>query len=176
MRKSHKFLFAMTMFAPSICHGQGKCPWIDEATARSILGKDDVRPMTATVTIGPSRGTCDFSWQDQGDGDVRRQLWIDVLAMTDIPKQFPSVLYVCTSNLLGPKPLPTIGEETVLCNTRTHTKLFVGTVVGRVRNQAFNVRVASSLRDDPSLNEETRREKAQLVAAQVVERLQKQDK
>jgi hypothetical protein len=40
-------------------------------------------------------------------------------------------------------------------------------VVGRVRNQAFVVSVSSSMLKDPSMTQEMRREKANLVAEQV---------
>jgi len=77
------------MFVPSVCHGQAKCPWIDEATARGILGG----AVTAQVNIkDTSYRVCEFSRQD---GDVRRQLSVLVIVMTNIPKQFSTYVTQC---------------------------------------------------------------------------------
>ena len=38
MRSSRTILLGLAMLIPPVCHGQSKCPWINEATARGILG------------------------------------------------------------------------------------------------------------------------------------------
>jgi hypothetical protein len=158
MRNLRKFWLGMMMFVPSVCHGQAKCPWIDEATARGILGA----AVTAKVNIkDTSYGGCEFSRQE---GEVRRQLSVVVIVMTDIRKQFSTYVTQCESKAT---PLRKIGDEAIMCSIQTHTNLYAEKVVGRVRDRAFNVSVASGVQDDPSMTQETRREKVQLAAEQV---------
>jgi hypothetical protein len=158
----------MIMFAPSMCHGQAKCPWIDEATVRGILGG----AVTAKVsTKDAGYQVCEFSRQE---GEVRRQLSVLVIVMTDIPKQFSTYVTQCESKAT---PLRTIGDEAIMCSIQTHTNLYAEKVVGRVRDWAFNVTVASSVQDDPSMTQETRREKVRLAAEQVAgDLLRRQEK
>ncbi|MGC1620076.1 MAG: hypothetical protein WA765_16420 [Candidatus Acidiferrum sp.] len=158
MRTSHALLFGLAMLMPAVCRAQMKCPWVNEATARGILGG----PVAVTVKIiEPSSGVCEFSRQQ---GAVLRELTISVNAMTDIPKQFPSYLSQCPPKSA---PLRAIGNEAVMCSVQTHRNLYAEKVVGRVREQAFIVSIGSGLKDDPSLTPELRREKANLVAEMV---------
>jgi hypothetical protein len=158
MRTSFTFLLVLVTLMPAVCHAQTKCPWINEATARGILGG----PVAVAVKISePGSGVCEFSGQQ---GVVLRELTVSVNVMTDIPKQFPSYLSQCPPKST---PLRAIGNEAVICSVQTHGNLYAEKVVGRVRNQAFVVSVSTGLQDDPSLTPEMRREKANLVAEMV---------
>jgi hypothetical protein len=158
MRNLRKFVFALSVLAPGVCLAQTKCPWIQEATARGILGG----AVTANVTIKDNGdGACAFTRQQ---GDVQRHLSVLVITMTDIPKQYSRYTEQCESK---GTPLKAIGNEAVECSIQTQTNLYAEKVVGRVRDRAFIVTVASSLEDDPSMNQETRREKVHLAAEQV---------
>ena len=85
---------------PSVCRGQTKCPWINEATARGVLGG----PLTVRTNIHEhGDGVCEFSRK----GVAVHELHISVELMTDIPKQFPSVRSQCPSNST---PLRAIGK------------------------------------------------------------------
>jgi hypothetical protein len=164
MKKSCKvaFLTTMLVLAPSLCRGQSKCPWIDEATVHRILGA------AVTVNINFKNAdyrVCEFSRQE---GQVRRQLSVVISVMTDIPKQFSTYVKQC-----GPeaKPLPAIGDEAIFCSVQTHANLYTERVIGRVGNRAFNVSVGSSVKDDPSMSQKIRREDAQFAAEQIVRKL-----
>jgi hypothetical protein len=158
MRSFHKFVLGLILLAPRVCVGQTKCPWIQEATARGILGG----PVTATVTAKDSGdGACEFARQE---GGVQRHLSVLVITMTDIPKQYSTYVAQCESKST---PLKAIGNEAIECSIQTHTNLYAAKVVGRVRERAFVITVASSLEDDPSMNQEMRREKVHLAAEQV---------
>jgi hypothetical protein len=151
-------MLSLILLAPGVCRGQTKCPWIQEATARGILGG----AVTATVTLKDAGdGVCEFTRQR---GDVRHHLSVLVITMTDIRKQYSTYTAQCESK---GAPLKAIGNEAIECSTQTHTNLYAEKVVGRVRDRAFIVTVASSLDDDPSMNQETRREKVHLAAEQV---------
>ena len=141
---------------PSVCRGQTKCPWINEATARGVLGG----PLTVRTNIHErGDGVCEFSRK----AVAVHELHISVELMTDIPKQFPSIRSRCPSNST---PLRAIGNEAVMCSVQ-EKGLYAEKVVGRVREQAFVVSVSSSVQDDPTMTVEMRREKVHLVAEEV---------
>jgi hypothetical protein len=54
-----------------------------------------------------------------------------------------------------------------MCSLQGKGDEYAEIVVGRVRDQAFIVSVSSSVQNDPSMRQETRRERANLVAEQV---------
>jgi hypothetical protein len=158
MRTLRKFVLAVIVLAPGACFGQAKCPWIQEATARGILGG----AVTTNATIKDNGdGACEFTRQQ---GDVQHQLSVMVITMTDIPKQYSRFTAQCESKGV---PLKAIGNEAVECSIQTQTNLYAAKVVGRVRDRAFVVTVASSVEDHPSMNQATRREKVHLAAEQV---------
>jgi hypothetical protein len=167
-------LLALAIFIPAVCHGQTKCPWINEATARGILG-GAVNVSVTTNVSHQGDGICKFSRQQ---GNAVYELRISVDIMTDIPKQFPTYLAQCPPKSA---PLRAIGNEAVMCSTEARPDAKAGPkpndkdkddafgekVVGRVRNQAFVVSVSSSVENDASMTREMRREKANLIAEQV---------
>ncbi len=151
-------MFGLAMLLPTVCHGQAKCPWINEATARGILGG----AVTLTAKVSDhGDGVCEFSRQQ---GALVHQLRVSVDIMTDIPKQFPMYLAQCPPKST---PLRAIGNEAVMCSIQGKGDQSAERVVGRVRDQVFVVSVSSSAQDDPSMTREMRREKANLVAEQV---------
>ena len=157
MRSFHIFLLAVAL-VPAACQAQAKCPWINEATARGILG--GAVSVSAKVN-DQGAGFCEFSRQQEA---AVHQLRIAVDIMTDIPKQFPTCLAQCPPKST---PLRGIGNEAVTCSTQGKENKYGEIVVGRVRNQAFVVSVSSSIQDDRSMTQEMRREKANLIAEQV---------
>jgi hypothetical protein len=158
MRSSHTLLLGLAILVPSVCPGQAKCPWINEATARGIL----IGPVTLTAKVSDrGDGVCEFSRQQ---GAAVYQLRVSVNIMTDIPKQFPTYLAQCLPNSAR---LRAVGNEAVMCSTRGTGDQSAEKVVGRVRDQVFVVSVSSSVQDDPSMTQEMRRRKANLVAEQV---------
>ena len=172
MRRHHTLLLVLAIFIPTVCHGQTKCPWLNEATARGIIGGAVNVSVTTNVTH-QGDGVCKFSRQQ---GNVVYELRISVDIMTDIPKQFPTYLAQCPSKST---PLRAIGNEAVMCSTganpdaksgskpTTKDDVFAEKVVGRVRSHAFVVSVSSTLQDDPAMTREMRRDKANVTAEQV---------
>jgi hypothetical protein len=157
MRRVNTVL-GLAILMAGVCHGQTKCPWINEATASAILDG----PVKMTVkTNNPGHGICQFSRQQPG---VLRQLRISVDMMSSVPKQFPTYLAQCRSKTT---PLQAIGNEAVMCAIERRKSEYTESVVGRVRDLAFTVGVSSSVENDPSMTAEMRREKANLVAEQV---------
>ena len=158
MRTFPTLLLGLALFAPTICHAQAKCPWLNEATARGILGGD----VTPTVKLDDQgAGVCKFTRQE---GAATHELRISVTLMTDIPKQFPTYLTQCP-----PKspPLPATGNEAVTCTIHTKDNHYAEMVVGRVRDQAFAVSISSTIQGDPSMTQKMRREKSNQIAEQV---------
>src|SRR5271168_3173286 len=158
MRSLYTLLLGLAMLMPTVCHGQTKCPWINEATARGILGG----AVTLTAKVSDHGvGVCEYSRQQEA---VILQLRISVDIMTDLPKQFPAYLAQCP-----PKspPLRAIGNEAIFCTIQGHSDPYAEVVVSRVRAQAFVVTVSSTIPDDPGMTQQMRREKANLIAEQV---------
>lgn len=141
---------------PSICQGQSKCPWMNEATAQGILGG----PVTVRANVTKGEGDCEFL---RRQGSVVYRLHISIHIIANVAKQFPAYLAQCGAK---PTPLSTIGNEAVRCDAQRKGQ-FTTSVVGRVRDQVFIVSLGSSLQSDPSMPEESRREKVTLVAEQV---------
>jgi hypothetical protein len=158
MRTSHTLLLGLTILMPTVCHGQAKCPWINEATARGVLGG----AVTLTTTVSAQGdGVCEFS---RRQGSIVHQLRISVHIMTDIPKQFPAYLAQCPPNS---SPLRAVGNEAVMCSIQSKGEPSAERVVGRVREQAFVVSLTFSVANEPSMTEQMRREKVNLVAEQI---------
>jgi hypothetical protein len=158
MRISPTLLAGLVIVMPGVCRAQAKCSWINEATARGILGGD----VTLTAKVSDrGEGICEYSRQQ---GAVVHQLRVAVNIMTDIPKQFPTYLAQCPPKS---NPLRAIGNEAVACSSVGKGRASAEMVVGRVRDQAFVVSLSSSLGDDPSMTQEIRRQKVNLVAEQV---------
>jgi hypothetical protein len=145
------------MLAPAACHGQAKCPWITEATARGIL---DGSVTVKTNLKDWGNGSCEFSRQQ---GSLILELRISVDVLKDVPKQFPVYLAQCAKST----PLTAIGNEAVTCSLQDKDNRYVEKVVGRVRDQAFVVSVSSTAPDDPAMTQEMRRAKTLLAAEQV---------
>lgn len=158
MRNSRTLLLCLSMLMPSVCHGQAKCPWINEATAGGILGG----AVTVTVNVSDKGGgDCEFS---RRVGQMVQHLRVSVHVMTDIAMQFPSYLAQCPPKSA---PVPAIGNEAVMCRMRAKGGQYEERVVGRVRDQAFIVGVSSNFSDDRSMAQQTSRKKANLVAEAV---------
>jgi hypothetical protein len=150
-------LLSLLAVFPSVCRGQTKCPWINEATARGVLGG----PVTVRTNIHEhGDGVCEFS---RKEGAAFYELRISVQSMTDISKQFPNVRSQCP---LNSTPLRAVGNEARMCSVK-EKGLYAVKVVGRVREQAFVASVGSSVQDDPSMTLDMRREKVHLVAEEV---------
>lgn len=159
MRFSHQILLTFAVLMPGACSAQTKCPWLNEATARGILGGE----LRMTVNITPrGDGECKFSRQQ---GSAVFQLRISVSRMSNIAKQFPTYLALCPPN--SPS-LHAIGNEAVTCTTETKGGEYGESVVSRVRDAALFVIVSSTIPDDQQLTKQMRRDKANLVAEQVV--------
>jgi hypothetical protein len=151
-------MLGLAILTPAVCHGQAKCPWLNEATARGILGGD----VTLTAKAGEhGDGVCEYSRQQ---GERVRQLRISVEIMTDIPKQFRKYLAQCPPKSAA---LHAVGNEAVTCSIPGKRDQRAEMVVGRVRDQAFVISLSSSAQDDPSFTQEMRREKTNLVAEMV---------
>jgi hypothetical protein len=155
MRTLYTLLFGLATLLPTVCQAQTKCPWMNESTASGFLGG----PVTLTVNVNDhGDGVCDFSRQQ---GAAVRHLHISVSNMTDVLKEFPSYLAQCPPKSAA---LRSIGNEAVFCTTQGDADAHAEKVVGRVRAQAFVVDVSSTVQDDPSMTQQTRREKANLAA------------
>ena len=122
---------------------------MNAATAAGVLGGG----VTESVTKNHDDGGCEF---------VRSgaRLSIEVKTMSDPAKEFPAYAARCRGHAA---PLRAIGNEAVACTEKGEKGWTVGQVVGRVRKQAFVIRVSAAGR----LSKEALTDKARDVAEQV---------
>jgi hypothetical protein len=158
MKIIHTLLLALLVLLPTVCLGQSKCPWFNEATASGVLG--GAVTLVAKVS-DQGAGFCLFS---RHEGTVVRQLRVSVDIMKEISKEFPT--YLAQQCPAKRTPLRAIGNEAVMCSIEGNEE-HAEKVAGRVRDRAFVVSVSSSAKDDATLTEEMRRERANLVAEQI---------
>ena len=134
---------------PVICAAEEKCPWLNAATAAGVLGGAVKAIVTETA--------CEFVHRD-GSSESKLRIQVETIAATT---EFASRVAQCGS---GAVPLKAIGNEAVACSYAEKKGQMAEQVVGRVRNQAFLVRVSTS---DHSATSAGLRDKARKVAEQI---------
>jgi hypothetical protein len=137
-----RLILPIAMCMPAIA-AEGRCPWLNAATAGGVLGG----PVRVTVTPG----SCEFVRETNGHEIALR---IEVGAVSA-----PHV--TCGAHA---DPLKTIGNEALACSWEGKEGWISEQVTSRVRDQAFLVRVSTN---DRSAAPKTLREKARNVAEQV---------
>ena len=145
------------MSFPALCATAGTCPWINAGTASGVLGG----VVNATVTHSQKSendATCDFTGHR---GPVAYELHVDVETMTSPRSEFAAYAAKCKS---GSTALKAIGTEAIICTIDAKPGQLSEGVVGRVRNQAFIIRIGTS---NPSETRASIEDKARRVAEQV---------
>ncbi len=128
------------------------CPWLNAATAEGVLEG----PVQTTVAKNGDDATCEFSRRDSS-GKLR----IEVVAMHASRDELAAYQAECS---VPGVPLKAIGNQALACSVDTRNREVAEQVVGRVRRQAFLVRVSSSA---SGFERQVLREKAEKVAEQV---------
>lgn len=123
--------------------GEERCPWLNAATASGFLG--------GAVHMTLTSGSCEFVRQD---GVHEMTLRIEVASTSGRHAQ-------CGS---GAEPLKAIGNEALACAYEGKAGWIAEQVTGRVRDQAFLVRISTN---DRSAAPKPMREKVRKVAEQV---------
>ena len=136
-------LLALTLCMAAMAVAEDRCPWLNAATAGGVLGGE----VHFTVT----QSSCEFVRQS---GVHEIALRIEVGASS-------SPHAVCGS---GAEPLKAIGNQAQACTYEAKQSWIAEQVVGRVRDQAFLVRISTN---DRSAAPKMMREKARKVAEQV---------
>jgi len=143
-----QFLLAAALL-PVIGAAEEKCPWLNAATAAGVLG--------GAVKTSVTHTACEFVRQG-GSSESALRIEVETIAA---PGEFAARAAQCGS---GAEPLKAIGNEAVACTYADKKGQRAEQVVGRVRNQAFLVRVSSN---DRSATAAGLRDKARKVAEQV---------
>ncbi len=155
MRRLLPTLLAAVALA-ALCEAEENCPWMNAATAGGVLGG----AVTKTVKKGKSSddANCEFIRQQ---GAFVSTLRIEVATMTAARSEFASYTAQCGSSATA---LKAIGNEAVACSAAGKDGEVAEQAVGRVRNQAFVIRIGSN---DGSTARDVLREKVRKVAEQV---------
>jgi hypothetical protein len=136
-------IVALSLFLPLMVVAEERCPWLNAATAGGVLGG------TVQVTVTPK--SCEFVRQA---GQQETMLQIEVTAAS------------APDARCGPdaERLTAIGNEAVACSYRGKAGWIAEQVVGRVRDQAFLVRIGTN---DHSAVGKALRDRVRNVAEQV---------
>jgi len=135
-------MLAIVLCVPALA-AQDRCPWLNAATAGGVLG--------GTVHAVVTASSCEFVRQSGGH-DIALRIEVGPLSAPHTQ---------CGSHA---EPLKAIGNEAVACAYEGKEGWIGEQVTGRVRDQAFLVRVSTN---DKSAAPKTLREKARNVAEQV---------
>jgi hypothetical protein len=140
--------FAVMLALPARCSAQGRCPWLNAATAAGLLGGEV--QMSVTAPVGPNAGkgagaamysdqirmdrfdvSCDFTRKTDSNA---YSLSIVVKTMADFKKDFATYLALCSGTTV---PLRGIGNEAVQCVNKDLSAAGEEKVIARVRDRAF---------------------------------------
>jgi hypothetical protein len=150
-------LSALALWTPRACKANEICPWLNDATAAGFLGGT----VTSTVThpsTDKNDANCEFIHRD---GAVVTTLQIEVKTMSTPTTQFASHLAACGTHS---EPVKAIGNEAVACGQDQKKGKYSESIVGRVRDRAFIVRI-NSMGDES--DRDTTAVRARKIAEQV---------
>lgn len=138
--------------------GKG-CPWLNIATATSVLKSDEKSPTASLVQGSP--GLCSFDYRD---AMASRELRITVEQAQDPDQVMKAREGPCRSSA---SPLQAIGNEAVSCTVSGEGSTSGELIIGRVRDQIFTVRLTTDGRNDPAMVTEAIEDKAHSIAEQI---------
>jgi hypothetical protein len=138
-----RWVVALAAVWPAIGAAQPGCPWLNAATAAGVLD--------GAVHVSVTPASCEFVRSSGGHAAVLR---IEVGAVSAPHTACPA----------GAEPLNAIGNEALACPASARHGWVGEQVTGRVRDQAFLVRIRTN---DPSAMPKVLRKKVRDVAEQV---------
>lgn len=140
-----RVLFVTAFLACSAAaRAANNCPWLNEATASSILegaATGEYVPATADKLA-----TCTFT---QTGADRVRQLIIVVEIAARPHDRMLALAHDCEK----PEPMPSIGNEVVRCPARMRGGAHGERIIGRVRDQVFSITITTTAKQDSVLSE-----------------------
>ena len=145
--------------APVVALAANNCPWMNEATASSLLGGNAIGSYSASTADQPA--VCTFT---QNEVDVTRVLRITV----NLAKDDPHAQLMRSEAACGPhrSPLKAIGNEAVACEIDESNSGRGARVFGRVRDQVFEI-VMTTRKGDAILKSDALRIRINTAAEQV---------
>jgi len=145
---------------PTTTLAANDCQWMNEATASGLLGGNAVGAHTASTANQPA--VCTFT---QSASDVTRVLRITVDVTKD--DSHPRLMKLEAGCGPNPAPLRAIGNEAMACQVDEPGEGRGARVVGRVRDQVFEILITTTRKDDPILTRDALRIRINTAAEQV---------
>lgn len=136
------------------------CPWMNEATASGLLGGNAIGAYTATTANQPA--VCTFTQSASGATRILR-ITVDVIK-DDSHTRLMKLEAGCGPN---PAPLKAIGNEAVACQVGEPGEGRGARVIGRVRDQVFEILISTTRNDDPILTRDALRIRINTASEQV---------
>lgn len=152
-------LMAELFCLPVVCQASNNCAWINEATASGLLGGEATGALTEASAGQPA--VCTFL--HKGDG-FSRTLRVTVEVASDAHARLQPEAQACSSPAA---PLPSIGNEAVICAVDLRKEGSGERVVARVRDQLFTVTLSTTIKDDPVLTHVAMKDRIYTAAEQV---------
>jgi len=146
-----RVILLLAICLPTMNAGEQTCPWLNAATAAGLLEG----PVDAAVTTNGADATCEFARQRSTE-----KLRIEVVTMGASRSELTAYKAQCVAPVT---PLKSIGTDAVACGIGTKKGETAEQAAGRVRKQAFLVRISAR----EGFSREKLREKATKVAEQV---------
>lgn len=146
-----RVILVLAICLPAVNAAEPTCPWLNAATAGGVLEG----PVHAAVTKNGEDATCEFARQSSPE-----KLRIEVVTMGASRSELAAYKAQCVAPVAA---LKSIGTDAVSCGIETKNGEAAEQVAGRVRKQAFLVRVSAGA----AFSRDMLREKAIKVAEQV---------
>jgi hypothetical protein len=146
-----QLILIFAIWYSAVYAAESNCPWLNAATAGGVLEG----PVHVTVTKSGDDATCEFARQNSPE-----KLRVEVVTMGAARAEMAVYKAQCSA---AATPLRSIGSDAVACRTEAKAGEAAEQVAGRVRQQAFLVRVSAGA----DVSRDALREKSIRVAEQV---------
>lgn len=131
---TNRILLLAALAGSALYGAEETCPWLNAATAGGVLGE----PVAVTVIRADAGVTCSFA---RREANAESGLQIEVAVMHSPQTEFAAYKQRCGSD---PKAIAAIGNEAFACTLQESGGHFLEQVVGRVRDQAFVIRLSTA--------------------------------
>lgn len=155
------WLLALVLLSLSsqISWADSSCPWINKATALGIL--DINQRSHGAITSDVSATDCSFRYQG---GEGLRTLRVSVEQAEDKKSSVKAPQMTCHS---GGTPLPSIGNDAILCDPKKRGRLYEEQIIGGVRDFIFTIQITMPVENNSLSTRTMLEEKVKLAAEQV---------
>jgi hypothetical protein len=152
-------LIVVVLACSTAARAANDCPWLNEATASSILG-GDATGLYVPAAAGRA-ASCTFT---QTSSEATRELAITVEIAASPHDRVVELVNACKA---PSAPVASIGNEAMRCAAVSRGRAHGEQIIGRVRDQVFIIAITTTAKQDPVLDEHELGMRSQTAAEQV---------